>query len=72
VVIFYTDGQKKPKTAGIMQRFRVKSRSLHVEYDDMAGLGSFPAGLFSFPEEKLIRNRPLQQTEMHLLWTITQ
>lgn len=30
----------------------MKSRSLHDECDDIAGLGSFPAGLFAFQREK--------------------
>ena len=37
----------------------------------MTGLGSFPAGLFLFPEEKILGNSSFQQKEMHPLWTIT-
>ena len=37
----------------------------------MTGLGSFPADLFLFPEEKILGNSSFQQKEMHPLWTIT-
>ena len=37
----------------------------------MTGLGSFSAGLFLFPEEKILGNSSFQQKEMHPLWTIT-
>ena len=37
----------------------------------MTGLGSFPSGLFLFPEEKILGNSSFQQKEMHPLWTIT-
>ena len=57
--------------SGQKRQFRVRSRILTAEYDDMTGLGLLPAGLFLFPREKTIWNSQLQQTEMHPLWTIT-
>ena len=49
----------------------MKSRSLPTEYDDMAGLGSLPAGLFSFREESTVGNIAGMKKEMRPLWTIT-
>ena len=49
----------------------MKSRIISTEYDDMAGLGSFPAGLFLYLGERYARNVAGLKKEMHLLWTIT-
>ena len=46
---------KNSVNSGYKRQFWVKSRSLPTEYDDMAGLGSLPAGLFSFSEERYFK-----------------
>ena len=53
------------------RQFWVKSRSLHDECDDIAGLGSFPAGLFAFSEKECERFISRLRIDMHPLWTIT-
>ena len=62
---------KNSVNSGYKGQFWVKSRSLPTEYDDMAGLGSIPAGLFSFREESTVENIAGMKKEMHPLWTIT-
>ena len=55
------------ENSGYSRQFREKSRIIPTECDDMAGLGSFPAGLFLYLGERYARNVAGLKKEMHLL-----